>query len=39
MKKPPGCLDDSNALKQTYDSINEVWGERTPHKGGGGVAS
>ncbi len=33
MKKTPGCLDDSNALKQTHDSIGNIWGERTPYKG------
>ena len=33
MKKPQGSIDDSNPVKQTHDSIKEVWGRRTPHKG------
>ncbi|WP_424354659.1 molybdopterin oxidoreductase family protein [Methanobacterium sp. MBAC-LM] len=33
MKNPPGSIDDSNPVRQTHDSIKEVWGKRTPHNG------
>ena len=33
MKNPPGSMDDSNPVKQSHDSIKEIWGKRTPHKG------
>jgi len=33
MKKLLGLINDKNALKQTRNSVEDIWGERTPHKG------
>jgi len=29
MKKSPSSVNDSNAIKQTRDSINDIWGIET----------
>ncbi|MGB9977781.1 molybdopterin oxidoreductase family protein [Methanobacterium sp.] len=32
MKQPPGSINDLKAMRQTRNSVEDVWGERTPYK-------